>query len=77
MRVVVAAPSWPSTAPHPAERALQDSLLHFYGYQAGHQTSQRVVDDRREGHLKTTDVCQGQFTTYLREKTERRPGSVP
>lgn len=47
----LAATQWPSYAPHPAERAFEDRLLHFNSYQTGHQAGQRVVDDRGEGHL--------------------------
>lgn len=46
-----AATLWLSVATHPAEWALQDGLLHFDRYQAGHQTGQCVIDDGREGSL--------------------------
>lgn len=46
-----AATLWLSVATHPAEWALQDGLLHFNRYQAGHQTGQCVIDDGREGSL--------------------------
>lgn len=51
MHMVLDATLWPSLAPHPAERAFQDGLLHFNWYQAGHQAGQCVIDDRREGCL--------------------------
>lgn len=51
MRSALGATWWPSTAPHPAERALEDGLLHFNRYQAGHQAGECVVDDGREGRL--------------------------
>lgn len=54
MRVVGAAPSWPSAVAHPAEGALQDGLLHLHRDQGGHQAGQRVVDDRGEGGLEKT-----------------------
>ena len=51
MHRVLAATLWPSPAPHPAERALEDRLLHLNRYQAGHQAGQGVIDDRGEGRL--------------------------
>ena len=51
MRRAPGATLWPSPAPHPAEWAFEDSLLHFNRYQAGHQAGQCVIDDRREGRL--------------------------
>lgn len=51
MRRAFGATLWPSPAPHPAERALEDGLLHFNRYQAGHQAGECVVDDGREGRL--------------------------
>lgn len=65
---VLTATMWLSLAPHPAERAFQDCLLHFNRYQAGHQARQCVVDNRREGGLvrKQREVwkvsCNNSFT---------------
>ena len=47
----LAATWWQSSAAHPAEWAFEDSLLHLYWYQAGHEAGEGVVNDRREGRL--------------------------